>query len=42
MRLMEKEQNGTVQVLQRLIVVGLLLPFLLFAVAAWKDQETLL
>jgi signal transduction histidine kinase/CheY-like chemotaxis protein len=42
MRLIEKEQNGTIRVLQRLIVVGLLLPFLLFAVAAWKDQETLL
>ncbi|MEA2777129.1 MAG: hypothetical protein QOF90_2535 [Acetobacteraceae bacterium] len=42
MHLIEKEPNGTVRVLHRLTVIGLLLPFLLFAVAAWKDQETLL
>src|ERR1700710_1415376 len=42
MRLMQNSGNGTVRVLQRLTVIGLLLPFLLFAGAAWNDQETLL
>ena len=40
MRLMG--DTGTVCVLQRLTVIGLLLPFLLFAGAAWNDRETLL
>ena len=42
MRLTETGPNGTIRVLQRLTLVGLLLPFLLFAVAAWNDRETLL
>src|SRR3978361_1418444 len=40
MRLMG--DTGTVCVLQRLTVIGLLLPFLLFAGAAWNDRDTLL
>lgn len=42
MRFPERKPNGTVHVLQRLIIAGLILPFLLFAVAAWKDHKTLL
>jgi signal transduction histidine kinase/FixJ family two-component response regulator len=42
MRLLEKDPGGTVRVLRWLTLIGLLLPVLLFAAAAWKDRAAIL
>jgi hypothetical protein len=42
MRLSENGPGGTIRVLRRLTVVALLLPALLFGIAAWKDRLTIL
>jgi hypothetical protein len=42
MRLSENGPGGTIRVLRWLAVVALLIPALLFAVAAWKDRLTIL
>jgi signal transduction histidine kinase/CheY-like chemotaxis protein len=39
MRSLEYSQSGTIRVLRRLTLVGLILPFLLFAAAAWHDYR---
>jgi signal transduction histidine kinase/CheY-like chemotaxis protein len=41
MHFWERGPSGTVRVLQRLTIVGLLLPWILFAVVAWRDQKTI-
>jgi hypothetical protein len=42
MRLSENGPGGTIRVLQRLTVVALLFPALLFDAAAWRDHLTIL
>jgi signal transduction histidine kinase/CheY-like chemotaxis protein len=42
MSLLEKDPSGTVRVLHRLALIGLLFPALLFAAAAWKDRAAIL
>jgi signal transduction histidine kinase/ActR/RegA family two-component response regulator len=38
-RSLEYSQIGTISVLRRITIVGLILPFLLFAAAAWNDYK---
>jgi hypothetical protein len=42
MRPLEQDPSGTVRVLRGLSLIGLLLPVLLFAVAAWMDRSDIL
>jgi signal transduction histidine kinase len=42
MSVMENSPSGSVRMLQRLIVVALLVPALMFGAAAWKDRSAIL